>query len=123
MQGDFHDIGKNIVRMMLEGAGYEVVDLGVDVTADMFIESIRREAPQFMLMSALITLTMEGMRRTIQAVNDAGLRSSVCIGVGGAPLTHKYAAEIGADFYSEDAYECVQACNRRVESKRAETRQ
>ena len=123
VQGDFHDIGKNIVRMMLEGAGYEVVDLGVDVTADMFIESIRREAPQFMLMSALITLTMEGMRRTIQAVNDAGLRSSVCIGVGGAPLTHKYAAEIGADFYSEDAYECVQACNRLVESKRAETRQ
>ena len=60
---------------------------------------------------------------TAEWVNDAGLRSSVCIGVGGAPLTHKYAAEIGADFYSEDAYECVQACNRLVESKRAETRQ
>lgn len=112
VQGDFHDIGKNIVRMMLEGGGYEVVDLGVDVTADMFIEAIRKEAPQFVLMSALITLTMESMRRTVDALNDAGLRSSVKIGVGGAPLTDKYAREIGADFYSEDAYKCVQVCDR-----------
>jgi 5-methyltetrahydrofolate--homocysteine methyltransferase len=120
VQGDFHDIGKNIVRMMLEGGGYEVIDLGVDVTADKFIEAIRKEAPQFVLMSALITLTMEGMRRTIAALEEAGLRSSVRVGVGGAPLTHKYAAEIGADFYCEDAYECVQACNRIVDSARAE---
>ena len=70
-----------------------------------------REAPQFVLMSALITLTMESMRRTIQALEAAGLRSVVKIGVGGAPLTHKFAAEIGADFYSEDAYGCVQRCN------------
>ena len=111
VQGDFHDIGKNIVRMMLEGAGYEVVDLGVDVPADKFVETVRREAPQFVLMSALITLTMESMRRTIAALDAAGLRSVVKIGVGGAPLTHKFAAEIGADFYSEDAYGCVQRCN------------
>lgn len=111
VQGDFHDIGKNIVRMMLEGAGYEVVDLGVDVPADKFVETVRREAPQFVLMSALITLTMESMRRTIAALDAAGLRSAVKIGVGGAPLTHKFAAEIGADFYSEDAYGCVQRCN------------
>ena len=111
VQGDFHDIGKNIVRMMLEGAGYEVVDLGVDVPADKFVETVRREAPQFVLMSALITLTMESMRRTIQALEAAGLRSVVKIGVGGAPLKHKFAAEIGADFYSEDAYGCVQRCN------------
>ena len=111
VQGDFHDIGKNIVRMMLEGAGYEVVDLGVDVPADKFVETVRREAPQFVLMSALITLTMESMRRTIAALEAAGLRSVVKVGVGGAPLTHKYAAEIGADFYSEDAYGCVQRCN------------
>jgi 5-methyltetrahydrofolate--homocysteine methyltransferase len=114
VQGDFHDIGKNIVRMMMEGAGYEVIDLGVDVTADKFVEAVRKETPQFVLMSALITLTMESMRRTIAALNAAGLRSSVRIGVGGAPLTHKYAEEIGADFYSEDAYECVQSCNRLV---------
>ena len=81
VQGDFHDIGKNIVRMMLEGAGYEVVDLGVDVPADKFVETVRREAPQFVLMSALITLTMESMRRTIAALDAAGLRSAVKIGV------------------------------------------
>lgn len=114
VQGDFHDIGKNIVRMMLEGAGYEVVDLGVDVSADQFVDAVRSHAPQFVLMSALITLTMESMRRTLAALDAAGLRGAVHVGVGGAPLTHKFAQEIGADFYSEDAYECVQACNRLV---------
>jgi len=114
VQGDFHDIGKNIVRMMLEGAGYEVVDLGVDVSADKFVEAVRTHAPQFVLMSALITLTMESMRRTIAALEASGLRGSVRVGVGGAPLTTKFAHEIGADFYSEDAYECVQACNQLV---------
>ena len=115
VQGDFHDIGKNIVGMMLEGGGYEVVDLGVDVSADAFVEAVRKEAPQLVLMSALITLTMENMRGTIAALEAAGLRGSVRIGVGGAPLTHKYAKEIGADFYSEDAYQCVQACNELVQ--------
>ncbi|MBN8478754.1 MAG: corrinoid protein [Burkholderiales bacterium] len=114
VQGDFHDIGKNIVKMMLEGAGYVVVDLGVDVPADRFVDAVKRESPQFVLMSALITLTMESMRRTIQALDAAGLRTAVKVGVGGAPLTHKYAAEIGADFYSEDAYGCVQVCNQYI---------
>lgn len=114
VQGDFHDIGKNIVKMMMEGAGYEVVDLGVDVAADKFVETVRKESPDFVLMSALITLTMESCRRTIQALNEAGLRSGVKVGVGGAPLTQKFADEIGADFYGADAYECVQACNRLV---------
>ncbi len=110
--GDFHDIGKNIVKMMLEGAGYEVIDLGVDVGPEKFVEAVRREAPNFVLMSALITLTMESMRRTIDALDAAGIRASVRVGVGGAPLTQKFADEIGADFYGEDAYTCVQACNR-----------
>lgn len=110
--GDFHDIGKNIVGMMLEGAGYEVLDLGVDVPPEKFVEAARNEAPDFVLMSALITLTMESMRRTVEALEASGLRSRVKIGVGGAPLTDKYAREIGADFYSEDAYTCVQTCNR-----------
>jgi 5-methyltetrahydrofolate--homocysteine methyltransferase len=114
VQGDFHDIGKNIVKMMMEGAGYEVVDLGVDVTADKFVDAVRRESPDFVLMSALITLTMESARRTIVALNEAGLRASVKIGVGGAPLTQKFADEIGADFYGADAYECVQSCNQLV---------
>ena len=110
--GDFHDIGKNIVKMMMEGAGYEVVDLGVDVPADRFVDAVRKESPDFVLMSALITLTMESMRKTVEALNAAGVRSAVRIGVGGAPLTSKFAQEIGADFYSPDAYECVETCNR-----------
>jgi 5-methyltetrahydrofolate--homocysteine methyltransferase len=110
--GDFHDIGKNIVKMMMEGAGYEVVDLGVDAGPDKFVEAVKREAPDFVLMIALITLTMESARRTIEALAAAGLRDGVKVGVGGAPLTQKFADEIGADFYGSDAYECVQACDR-----------
>jgi 5-methyltetrahydrofolate--homocysteine methyltransferase len=110
--GDFHDIGKNIVKLMLEGNGYEVVDLGVDVSPEAFVEAARRESPQFVLMSALITLTMESMRRTIEAFEAAGVRAAVKIGVGGAPLTDKFAQEIRADFYSPDAYACVERCNR-----------
>jgi 5-methyltetrahydrofolate--homocysteine methyltransferase len=110
--GDFHDIGKNIVKMMMEGAGYEVVDLGVDVAPEKFVAAVEGEAPRFVLMSALITLTMESMRRTIAALDEAGVRGRVLIGVGGAPLTKKFADEIGADFYGEDAYACVQTCNR-----------
>lgn len=112
--GDFHDIGKNIVKMMLEGGGYEVVDLGVDVPAERFVEAVRAESPHFVLMSSLITLTMESMRKTVEALNAAGVRGAIRIGVGGAPLTAKFAQEIGADFYSPDAYECVEACNRLV---------
>jgi 5-methyltetrahydrofolate--homocysteine methyltransferase len=112
--GDFHDIGKNIVKMMMEGAGYEVVDLGVDVAPDKFVEAVRKESPDFVLMSALITLTMESARRTIQALDEAGMRKAVKVGVGGAPLTQKFADEIGADFYGADAYDCVQACDRLV---------
>ncbi len=111
VSGDFHDIGKNIVKLMLEGAGYEVVDLGVDVSADAFVDAVRRETPRFVLMSALITLTMESMRSTVTALEEAGVRDQVKIGIGGAPVTHKYAAEIGADFYTEDAYGCVETCN------------
>lgn len=110
--GDFHDIGKNIVKMMLEGAGYEVVDLGVDVGAEKFVDAARTQAPDFVLMSALITLTMEGARKTIDALGAAGLRNGLKIGVGGAPLTQKFADEIGADFYAADAHQCVQVCNR-----------
>ena len=109
--GDFHDIGKNIVKIMLEGAGYEVVDLGVDTNPEQFVEAVRDNAPQFVLMSALITLTMEGMRTTIKALEAAGVRDTIKIGVGGAPLTQQFADEIGADFYSADAHQCVQVCN------------
>jgi 5-methyltetrahydrofolate--homocysteine methyltransferase len=110
--GDFHDIGKNIVRMMLDGGGYEVVDLGIDVSPDAFVQAISEESPRFVLMSTLITLTMENMRKTVDAIRAAGLRDRVVIGVGGAPVTQKFAQEIGADFYAEDAHGCVSMSNR-----------
>jgi 5-methyltetrahydrofolate--homocysteine methyltransferase len=97
--------------MMLEGAGYEVVDLGVDTPVESFIDAVRKESVQAVLMSSLITLTMENMRLAIQALENAGLRKSVIIGVGGAPVTQKFADEIGADFYSPDAYSAVEKCN------------
>jgi 5-methyltetrahydrofolate--homocysteine methyltransferase len=109
--GDFHDIGKNIVKLMLEGGGYEVIDLGVDVSPERFVEAVKNESPRFVMLSALITLTMESMRKTIEELSSAGLRQQVLIGVGGAPVTQKFADEIGADFYSQDAYGCVEKCN------------
>ena len=109
--GDFHDIGKNILKIMLEGGGYEVIDLGVDTPAEKFIDAVRNESVQAVLMSSLITLTMENMRLTIQALEKAGLRKSVFVGVGGAPVTQKFADQIGADFYSPDAYGAVEKCN------------
>ena len=109
--GDFHDIGKNIVKLMLEGGGYEVIDLGVDVSPERFVEAVKAESPRFVMLSALITLTMESMRKTIEVLASEGLRDKVLIGVGGAPVTQKFADEIGADFYSQDAYGCVEKCN------------
>jgi 5-methyltetrahydrofolate--homocysteine methyltransferase len=111
VQGDFHDIGKNIVKIMLEGGGYEVVDLGVDVSPEAFVAAVKKEAPQFVLMSALITLTMDSMRKTIQSMDAAGVRKQVLIGIGGAPVTQKFADEIGADFYGSDAHGAVEKCN------------
>jgi len=114
--GDYHDIGKNIVGMMLQGGGYEVVDLGVDVSPQSFVEAIAREKPRLVLMSALLTLTMEGMRATVQALVGAGVRERVVVGIGGAPLTQNFADEIGADFYAADAHDCVVKCNQLLHS-------
>jgi 5-methyltetrahydrofolate--homocysteine methyltransferase len=105
-QGDLHDIGKNLVAMMLEGSGYEIVDLGVDVPADKFIEAIRNGA-NVVAMSALLTTTMTNMQVAIEAIKVAGLRDQVRIVVGGAPITKSYADEIGADGYAEDASSAV----------------
>ena len=103
VQGDLHDIGKNLVKMMLEGSGFAVVDLGVDVTADQFIEALREHSPDLLCLSALLTTTMEQQRAVVEAVADAGLRDQVKILVGGAPITQGYCAEIGADGYAPDA--------------------
>lgn len=107
VKGDLHDIGKNLLIMMLEGGGFEVVDLGIDVPQEKFIEAIRQHQPQVMGMSALLTTTMREMKNTIQAIGQTGLREKVKIIVGGAPVTEKFAREIGADGYAPDAASAV----------------
>jgi 5-methyltetrahydrofolate--homocysteine methyltransferase len=113
VKGDLHDIGKNLVMMMMEGAGYQIMDLGVDVTPEKFVMAIKNGA-QIIGLSALLTTTMPSMRSTIDAVKAAGLRDKVKILVGGAPLTQNYADEIGADGYSPDAASAVDIANKLI---------
>ena len=108
VEGDLHDIGKNLVAMMLEGGGFEVVDLGTDVPVDGFIEAVQKEEPDVVGMSALLTTTMQSMKRTIEALEDAGLRKNIKIIVGGAPVTQDFANEIGADGFAPDAGSAVE---------------
>jgi methylmalonyl-CoA mutase cobalamin-binding domain/chain len=103
VKGDLHDIGKNLVAAMLEGGGFEVIDLGVNVPTDKFIDTIKQKNANVVALSALLTTTMPSMKLTIEAIKAAGLREKVKILVGGAPISQKYADEIGADGYSETA--------------------
>jgi len=105
--GDLHDIGKNLVGMMLEGAGFEIIDLGTDVSPEKFVEAVRAEGADLVGMSALLTTTMPGMKATIEALTEAGLRDRVKVIVGGAPVTASFAEEIGADAYAPDAASAV----------------
>ena len=105
VQGDLHDIGKNLVMMMLKGAGFEVVDAGVDVAADIFVKKAKESGAQIVGLSALLTTTMPAMEKTIQAIEDAGLGVKTMI--GGAPVTQAYADKIGADGYAADAATAV----------------
>ena len=107
VKGDLHDIGKNLCIMMLRGAGFNVVDLGVDVSPDAFIAAVEDEKPELMGMSALLTTTMPNMGKTIDAFVDADLRDAVKIMVGGAPVTPEFAEDMGADGYGKDAMACV----------------
>jgi len=107
VKGDLHDIGKNLVRMMLEGGGFRVIDLGVDVSPEKFIEAIKENNAQILAMSALLTTTMPSMKITIDVLNEAGLREKVKVMVGGAPVTQQWADEIGADGYAPDAASAV----------------
>jgi 5-methyltetrahydrofolate--homocysteine methyltransferase len=107
VKGDLHDIGKSLVGMMLEGAGFEVIDLGTDVGPEKFGEAVRTHKPQLVGMSALLTTTMPNMKATLEALEDLGVRSQVKVMIGGAPLTNAYAKEIGADGYAPDASRAV----------------
>jgi len=107
VKGDLHDIGKNLVVMMLEGGGFDVVDLGIDVPVDKFVEAIRTHQPQVVGLSALLTTTMIEMKNILQAIEWAGLKEKVKTIVGGAPVTSKFAKDIGADGYAPDAASAV----------------
>ena len=117
VKGDIHDIGKNLVGMMLEGAGFEVVDLGINADADKFLAAIREHSPEFLGMSALLTTTMPYMKVVIDRLIEEGLRERVTVLVGGAPLSEAFAEEIGADAYCRDASVAVETAKKFVTIK------
>ena len=103
VKGDLHDIGKNLVAIMVEGAGFEIIDLGVDVSPENFVKTAQEKGADVIGLSALLTTTMPSMKTTIEALQEAGLKGKVKVIIGGAPVTQKYADEIGADGYGRDA--------------------
>ena len=115
VQGDLHDIGKNLVGMMLEGAGFELVDLGSDVSPEKFTQAVQENQPDILAMSALLTTTMPSMKTTMEALEGAGLRSQVKVMVGGAPITDEYANGIGADGFAPDASRAATLAKKLVE--------
>jgi len=112
VKGDLHDIGKNLVASLLEGGGFEVIDLGVNVSPERFIATVKEKNANIIAMSALLTTTMPAMKTTIEALKQAGIRDQVKVLIGGAPITQKYAEEIGADGYSENAVGAVALAKR-----------
>lgn len=107
VKGDLHDIGKNLVASMLEGSGFEVINVGIDVSAEKFVDHVKEHNPDIVCLSALLTTTMENMRSVIDALKSEGLRDKVKVMIGGAPVSSKYAEEIGADGYSDNANSAV----------------
>jgi 5-methyltetrahydrofolate--homocysteine methyltransferase len=103
VQGDLHDIGKNLVAMMIEGAGFEVIDLGVDVKPEEFIEAVKTHKPDIVAMSALLTTTMPNIKNTIDMLNASGVKNGLKVMIGGAPVTPEYASEVNADGFAQDA--------------------
>ncbi len=114
VQGDLHDIGKNLVCMMLEGAGFEVIDLGTDVSPQKFVEAVQTYQPDLIGCSALLTTTMPKMKVVVDALKGAGLRDRVKVMIGGAPITDQYAIDIGADIYAPDAASAAARAKRSI---------
>lgn len=117
VKGDMHDIGKNLVIMILEGAGFNVIDLGVDMSVEMFTQKVEEIKPDILGLSALLTTTMAEMKNVIEALEEKGLRNNVKVIVGGAPIDEKFAKEIGSDGYGKDASEAVRLARGFVEKK------
>ncbi len=114
VEGDLHDIGKNLVRIMFESVGFEVLDLGVDVSTEQFLAKVEEEKPDILAMSALLTTTMTNMEKVIKAVEKKGLRQNLLIMVGGAPVTENFALSIGADLYAPDAASAAELARQKV---------
>lgn len=119
VKGDLHDIGKNLVAMMFKGAGFEVVDLGVDVTAETFVEKAEEVGADVIGMSALLSTTMGNMKETIELLKEKGLRGKYIVMIGGAPITQEFADEIGADYYTPDAASAAETAKKCVLEKHA----
>jgi len=117
VRGDLHDIGKNVVITLLSAANYDVVDLGVDISAEQFVEAAKEHNPDIVAMSALLTTTMIEMENVIESLEKAGLRDKFKIIIGGAPITSEYAKKIGADAAARDAVEGVRTCNKWMKTK------
>lgn len=117
VEGDIHDIGKNIVAVLLEVAGFEVIDLGVDVSVEKFIEAVKKYNPDILAMSALLTTTKENMRKVIEALEREGLRNKVKVIIGGGGVSEDYAREIGADAYASTASDGVRKCKMLINAK------
>jgi corrinoid protein of di/trimethylamine methyltransferase len=120
VKGDLHDIGKNLVASLLEGGGFEVIDLGADVSPEKFVAAVTEKGANIVALSALLTVTMPSMRTTIEALRKAGVRDGVKVMVGGAPVTAQYAKEIGADGYGDNATSAVALARKLVASRGAE---
>jgi len=114
VRGDLHDIGKNLVAALLEGGGFEVSDLGVDVAPERFVAAVREQQPQLLGLSALLTTTLPGMKTTLEALRSAGVREQVKVMIGGAPVTESYARAIGADGFADNAAAAVDLARRLV---------
>ena len=119
VKGDVHDIGKNLVNIMLEGAGFEVIDLGVQVAPETFVAKIEEHQPDIVGFSAFLTTTMPMFKANINALQKAGMRDDVIVMVGGAPVTQEYADAVGADGYAADASGCVRKAKDLLKTKRA----
>ena len=115
VQGDLHDIGKNLVGMMLEGAGFEVIDLGVDVSPEKYVAAVKEYHPDLLCCSALLTTTMPRMKDIVQSLREASLRDAVKVMIGGAPVTEQYARDAGADLYAPDAASAAQRARQLME--------
>lgn len=122
VKGDIHDIGKNLVAMMLEGAGFEVINLGINVDADAFLKAIAEHKPDIIGMSALLTTTMPYMKVVVDALGEEGIRDEIYVMVGGAPVTENFAREVGADAYGRDAAVSVEIAKRYMHRKNEKAR-